>query len=473
LDKMKVYDEEKLKAKFEKFANGKQLAPMKNYLGNFILKTLRETHGKKMIDLQLHEMMADAIILEKRGLDQHALKKLKQIEGKALRYEKFPILIDVCRRRVLLHFKLAQKGLATTVQEEYELMEEALEKINQTVRYEKGLHELYVMLRTKNTIRTPEERAEVESMQPRVLQDFVLDSYTFHARIAHFFGHAVYHQLLGDRENREKAVLYYKKVIELWERDPLFIQEYPKLFLVHASNYLTMTMVLGTLEQDEFDEVLDRMKAIEPSSFDEEAELFQTVEHIELLYLANYPHSPQRRYDLRDSIREKIEKYQSKINPGRLTSFYFNLGILFFLRGEYEESLEWFNEIYNMTGNDHRQDLQRVVRLLRLVVFVEGQDYAFAETTLDTTRKWLQRTDNLLYDDFERILLQGLRKVNSQPDPQGRRNAFEWLEEELDEFRAANPKQRIIGLNEIQFWVQAHLDPGGSTTPFDILQASK
>ena len=468
LDRMKKYDEHKLKTKFEKYAEGKQLAPMKNYLGTSILKSLRESHRKNLIDLQLHEMMSDALILEKKGLDQHALKKLRQVEGKATKFEKHSILIEICRRRVLLYFKIPHKDYLENVEAEYELMEHHLKLLNQTALYEKGLHKMYGVFRSKNLARTEEDRASLKELATQYLQDDVHDSSNFHTKIAHFFGHALYHHLLGKESNLETAHGYYFKVKELWGRYNTFIEEYPKLYIIHLSNYLELSLFLR--KTDDFDQVIQKMESVEAESFDEEAELFQTIGHLKVVRLSNSDHTLGERLALRDEVREKMDKYGSKINLGRQISFCYNLGLLFFTRGEYEDSLEWFNRIFDMSSNEHRLDVQRYVRLLRLIVFIEGEAYDFVDIQLENTKRWLKRTDNQLYDEFEYLLISAFKKINSAPDKTSKLQAFTQLEKDLDLFEQKNRGKVILGLKETQLWVAARKDPSGALTPYDYFK---
>ena len=78
IDKMNEYDEnklvKKLKTKGVEFA---QLHVTKNALSKQILKSLRSYHEKHNVQQKLFALMADASLLEGKGLFKQCLKKLR------------------------------------------------------------------------------------------------------------------------------------------------------------------------------------------------------------------------------------------------------------------------------------------------------------------------------------------------------------------------------------------------------------
>src|SRR3989338_2385550 len=76
LEKIEVYNEEKVNNKLKPFVNQKQVGAIKNYLFNLILKSLRNYYAETSTDLILNNFLQEAEILFDRGMIEQCEKIL-------------------------------------------------------------------------------------------------------------------------------------------------------------------------------------------------------------------------------------------------------------------------------------------------------------------------------------------------------------------------------------------------------------
>mgnify|MGYP000536613426 CR=1 FL=1 len=95
VDKQDEYNEGAILKKFkgEKFI--KQFSVTKNYLYNFILKSLRSYYSGKDIDSKINEELESVKILNNRGFYKKVLKIVKKVKQLAWDYEKLNYLIQI------------------------------------------------------------------------------------------------------------------------------------------------------------------------------------------------------------------------------------------------------------------------------------------------------------------------------------------------------------------------------------------
>ncbi len=99
VDKHEAYNEEKLKDKFKGESFVKYLSSEKKYLVQMILKCMRNFHTGDTVEMQMKELLQDEAFLRSKNLNYLRKKTLEKAQKLALKYEKWPVLLQVLDRK--------------------------------------------------------------------------------------------------------------------------------------------------------------------------------------------------------------------------------------------------------------------------------------------------------------------------------------------------------------------------------------
>lgn len=446
LEKAKTYNEEELKKELRsKGIQVNQIHVTKNYLQNLILKSLRLFHEGKTIDSKLNTLLLEAKILERKGFYEQYAKKLKTARKLSEKYELHLYTIEILDREILLNLGKRVKGLKEEIAElhAYKLKIIELQKIESD--YEKLLHHVFVLYRTKNKAREKNNRDYVLGLLKNKLLEDASSARTFQSKISFFFTTALIHHIIG--KELDKANAYYEKVIEIWDRYPFMKSERYKLYKIHLSNYLNSCHSIR--KYDTFPIILERIKKIPVNSFDEEAEEFQNLSHLNLLYCLN-TFQYEVAQALVPEIEQGIKKYGKKINSARELSLYGNIVILNFAMERYDEVLDWIERILSQNGNEHRTDIQTFAKVMRMIAHYELNNHFLLESLYRSVYRKLKKMNYLF--DFENLVLQLIRKLQNSIGQEDRKEVLRNFYDQLKKIESDNIQKKIIGLQEISIW---------------------
>ena len=152
-------------------------------------------------------------------------------------------------------------------------------------------------------------------------------------------------------------------------------------------------------------------------------------------------------------IEKGLLKYKSKINKARERSIIGNIIILYFACSQFEQSLEWLNKILQDKKAEHRQDIQRFVRIMQLILHYELGNDRVLEHLYRSTYRLLRRKEDLHL--FESIVLNFIRKLMEASSESEKQAYFRAFQEELHQPTLTNHKP--IGFEEISIWIEAKL----------------
>ena len=453
LEKMKGnYDEEKLKQILvKKQINVEQFHVTKNYLYNLILKALRSYNDQKSISNKLKSLLAEAKILEQKGLYNQYEKKLKSAKSLSVKYEKHLVRLAVLDREILLALGQKNKGLEGRLKELYKEVKHTMSQAKIEVEYKELLHQIFVWYRTKNKVRDKGASSKLLKLQEDELLVDASKATTFQTKICFFFSHALINHLLG--EDLSKANLYYQKVIEIWERYPFMQVENYKLYKIHLSNYLNSCHSIQKYKP--FPEILEKIMELPAFTFDEQAEEFQNVAYLELLYQMNTLQY-ESAIALIPAIEKGLKKYAAKVNKARVFSFYFNITILYFANEEYAKASLWIQKILDEQKIDHRKDVQQLARIIQLIVHYELEHYDFLESLYRSTYRGLKKANEL--HPFEKLVLQLIKQLQKLESKQDRKSTLGSFLKGLKEIEQNAVQKKIMGLTEIEIWAASKIN---------------
>ncbi len=442
------YDESLLKKKIEGKINTSQLHVAKNYLYGLILKSLRTLNEKQDTNSQLSTQIADARLLEQRGMYEQTVKKLTLAKSLALKFEKYIALIEILQ----LEISLCTKRQALEVESELERLNFSLLKYNELLHIEIQFNflknSITALYRKSVRVRGEDARQKIEQLKRSPLLKADEAALSFLSKVSYHYCKAVLSLMEGDVS---EAVGHYQDMYHVWVGYPHFKEEYPAAYIIYTSNYLIGCHMVRNYSL--FPDLLAELKKVPTKTFDEEAEAFQNIMFLEQLYFMNCRifvkngNFMQECKQLAEKIESGLIKYSSRIVKSRCMTFYHNTAIMFFALGDFDATQYWLSKILQTMKTDQRKDIQIVAKLLQLIIFLEQGLYLYIDNAFKSFEYHLKKEDKL--HDFEGRVTFHLKQVASMKHD--RKKIFQAFSDALKQFES----QKLPGHEEISIWVES------------------
>lgn len=224
---------------------------LSQYLYDQILLSLRTYHADKSLQVKYEGLLLESILLFDRGLDQHAIKRVKEAEKLARsNYE----LLDVLRARKL-HSRLLKLKQASAyysvVEKIHEDNKQALQAMlleNEVLYYNDKIIFYRNSMIEKKTGEIEYKQLLIEAFN--FLQNTALTSIhlTINSRIAIESIHYYYHSTITKKTRYEKKHL--ANILKLFEEEfPILTTEHIRSYMSTAYNYITHCIRAGKLKE--------------------------------------------------------------------------------------------------------------------------------------------------------------------------------------------------------------------------------
>lgn len=423
---LNVYQREIVEPLLKKqFSN---LAYTKNYLHDFILKTLRAYHSGQTVAIQLDELMIDIRILVKKGLKHQAEKLIQKGKKLALKYEedvKYLEFLILERKQIRRDKKKKIREMIEAVQEE---SGESLKKITQFLNILKVYEEVFIGIKTDNEIKAESDRL----MQQKVLglaeklpsEDISLDAAIYLLGVS---SHYYYQQ-----GNFERSFHYLDLLVQIIETKEHIIKQDLERYARIITNYLTRCASVKRF--DKFPPLLAKMRSIKTDDYSVKAMVVQNVYYLELLYrlrLESTADDHQKALVLVPEIEKMLQEYQEDINKSRQLTFYISISTVYLLNEDFEQAQDSNNRIVLLDDrHEIRKDIQLFARILQIIIHFERNDYFFLEEKLiPDLRRWIRTFSNP--QTKVRLFLDCIQKAIEPGNKRQQAPLFQRLENQL------------------------------------------
>ncbi len=400
IEMQEAYDEKAIKIQFEGEIFVKQLHVTKNYLQNFILKSLRVFHQKPSKDAELKNLLRDVELLYSKGLYDHCHYALKKAEKMAQVYECHTALLEVYgwkRKLLLMHLGSEKSGEAVT-----HILKQEKEDLNQMLELNEYWHLTYNIL---NIFRDEKQKA---ALQNHPLLNTPPNEQHIRAVILHYHIQYVWTMING---NPEKAARDLDKLIELLEKRPERIRDEPNAYMTALGNKIGM--LLQTRQLEEVPKLIRKIRNV-PTDFNIKNR--QKINLTLLLRTYNIELELYRdtgQYDkgiaLIGEAKALIKKEHKHISEEYILQFYYQFAYIYFMQKDYATALDWLNKMVNESFEGSRQDLQIYARLLILMIHLELDNIIVLKYSMAAYRRFLKKRRQL--ETFEKILLKFFSKI--------------------------------------------------------------
>ncbi|MFK7904309.1 MAG: hypothetical protein AB8B69_04250 [Chitinophagales bacterium] len=416
VDKQDEYNEATILKKFkgEKFI--KQFSVTKNYLYNFILKSLRSYYSGKDVDSKINEELESIKILNNRGFYKKALKIVKKTKQLAWEYEKLDYLIQIleweydAKSTCLPHDKFVDFKKKYLKERAY-----LFELIENRHQYGLLIDSVYELYRTDMVVRTEEDLQKYEEMMQNPLLQSVDSALTYSAKKTFYNIWALYHTI---KQDFVAAFSYDKMQLDLFEENSKIKEDKLDDYIEICHNLLYNCIKLK--HYDEFKGIMDKVKVIpekkqyaEKLSFYDYAQIFDTTRGLLMRYYFN-TRQFENALELIPSIKKGLWKFRIALDDETKIYHYFEVGKLLFHVGDLDNALEWVSEVDSYEKQTGSDGLICYARILKLFIYYDLGDSYFdlLQYEIKSTKRFLQKK-NRFYQVEETILKYLYRLVST------------------------------------------------------------
>lgn len=454
IQKMDEYDEDLIFKKFKGATFLNRFPITKKRLYDYVIKALDGFYADSSIDASLYKMIHAAEILYRKSLYAQCFKMLKSAENKAIKHEKFHILIEI----QLKYKRLIENTGYTDInpKEVDEILDKDLNYIDAIKHYCELWHvksKLFQKLNRKGVARCEMDRKEYKAI---VSQLDAIDSNTdFDSKYLFQHTKAAYYFAVDDIQ---KSVVAMHKNIQLFQENKDVIQTEPNVYFSTLTNVIHCHNTLG--EYDKAKYYLLLLKALpkqikNQSNEDLDIKLFSSINSIELS-LYNCRGNFSESIALETTIKNGFKLYSNKISKIRRAYLAFNLAVAFFGKEDYQNALKWVNYILNDSNLDEKEDVFCFAQLLNLIVHFELNHHQLLSYAIKNTHRYLRQRDRIYA--FESVFVDFINKINKPTSENSKKAILIALFEKLTELRNDAFEKNAFNYFDFAAWAQAKIE---------------
>lgn len=454
LDSASSYDEERLFKDFQGEAFLHRFSITKKRLYDNILKALNSYHSDRSFNAQLYNMLQSADVLFDKSLYDQCRRVLMSAEKLALKCQNDHIIqiIHGFQRRLI-----ETNGYASAdwndIQELIDKVDHAGQRIAFINQLWKVKGQLFRQLITKGIARTSKEK-EVYDQICLVLEGemnlYVLNFESIylinHIRSVHFFA-------TGEID---RSYLYLKKNIEHCELNPDPALTDPAKMISALTNTIYIADKLG--KHNEALLLLSQLRSIlakQELTEDLNIKTFATYSSISLSLLI-------RMGDFKSAAAEAkkvvsgLEEFGTKLNTTRKAHLLFNVAVVNFGNGNFQDSLKMIHSILNDQEMDANENLIGYTYLLELANYVELNKTDLLRYKLKSVERFAKSRNRM--HDCENAFIRFIAEWIKSEDPLTQKEILSKYLEKMKDIEMKNPLETLESDHfDIAAWLESRL----------------
>lgn len=456
ISSQKSYDENEIMEKFkgERFLD--QLHVTRNHLYEAILKHMRSFESEKVVDYRIKGMIQDVKFLFEKRLYGHCQSALKRAIKFAEKYERYTSIIELLEWEAkLLAFSFYMDTDERDIEVISEHYYETLEKLQNIREYSDLQSRIF-----NNFYKIGVERKNEDyKTNDQIINQFALKdenrALTFKSKACFYNIHAIYNKL---NNNWETAYEYRSKLLQMIRDKNDKTEEHIQMLFGTLNNLLPICLKLNRIEEAEgylaeIREIPKRYNSVKISD-DLEMKIF-TQSHVAELGLFVKIGEKERGLQSIEEIESYIDKHEERFRKFPQLHLFYNIALFFFSLGEFTKSLHWLNKVLNDTSLSSIEDLHSSGRILNLLLQYELEKDDFMDYLTRSTYRYLYKLEGLY--EFEKKLLNFLKKNIRFDSPEERKAAFKKLKSQLLEMRYEPGERNALSTLDLIAWVDSKL----------------
>jgi len=403
LDRQEVYNEKALKEHFKDKTFSRQLHVTKIYLNNLILKSLRNYHAKISKGAELKDLLRDIEILFKKELFAQCHYVIEKAIKTARKYDRLPELLE-------LYFWKRKLQLAKRDHfENRQLLNQLLHEEKETLEKLFNLNGFWDLTLNMFDNINQDNLTDHKFLENPLLRNDGEAANSFPAKTLYFHVLYAYHTVTRNAVEAERKLT---ELIEFLEAHPEKISDDPASYVTALNNKIGHYLFNKKL--DRIPELLEKVKSIPEKYGLSEQNPFTIKLQVRRYNLELELYRDTRDYEkgvqLAQEVGAFVEKYNTRVPLDYQLLFYYQFAYFHFMLNDYQNALNWLNEILRTNYGTLREDIQSYAQLLNLVIHFELGNTMILKYAVESCRRFLKKKRNL--QPFENALLKFFAKIS-------------------------------------------------------------
>ena len=440
LVKMPAYDAAAVTQALKRLGIATPLPAAKNHLKSILLRAMRDYNSGRTTHTRLLEGLENLAFLHEKKQYDLLRKELKRLKKTAEMYAEHHILFKIGEYERGLHKETAQREMIEGMEEIHNEMQQKARAFQNQLQFGHLLDKMFVIASKAGSDR---EQA-VNAILATELLASEDNAMTLLARIYYHQIHAIAHMLKGQNQASQRK---YGAVVSLWEGAPHLIQEYPSRYRRILSNYLSICGENGDF--DAFEQILSKVRSSPAEHLMDQVEIFNLISNAELIW----------RMGTQDwagveamipALEAGLETYGPLLRQGTVLVIAYHVAVFYFLAEDYVACGKWLRTITDTGRTEQRMDIQRIARVIGLLLIWLRRDMDHLEYELRSVTRYFENWGG---GELAQHVLTLVQDLIHAPDDGASKKALEKFQELLSQSAVAN----LLGADLLNAWATAQL----------------
>lgn len=451
LDKQKEYSRSKTLIALRKAGAKVELAVLKQYLFDYLLKSLATFHSKKDIDDQLSTMINSTKVLLNKKLFKSAEKALAKARRIAQKHERFIRLLEINRIEQLV---LQQKGDFKSLEKRFESYHE--EELT-LIEKEKNIRQ-FRSLAIENFInyyKTPVIRNEKDQDKHlKAINNSLIKDRQDITSYSSYVLHNISGQYYDGAMEYNSLYKHTKDCILIFEDNKVFKNSEQKFYVSAASNHILACIKLR--KKDEAEQTIDALESYAKLNLQKSSPLFysNTIQNTILLKLLLKFWTFEFN-NACEHYTENLDQIISGPNTYIKENEFLLIGALsFFYLSKYNQALDSCIIILNKPAGlgDY---IQSVVRFLNLIIHYELQNYNLLDYLITASYRFLLKRKNQF--KTEKVVMKLIKNLAASVDKSKTEKLLTKALQELAILKNNTFEKKAFEYLDYEVWVKSKL----------------
>jgi hypothetical protein len=415
LEKAKEFDESKLLKSTRQKHKTLSQRDIIQLTYDLILKSQRTFYAENISGYRIKDEISNLRNLFDKAQYKQCRKMLNKLKEEAYAEESFNFILEIIAiEKQLLDienkFGITVKSLDDLIKEEQTL----IGKSKNIGEYAQAFSKINYLVRQNMVAKTAKEFETYDKLLNSALLKNCDKCSSKKAEVLYHHTRALCYSKKRDNAMRQKE---FKSMVELMDKNPFLIYEYPKRYLSGINNILSVE-----IEQTHYstaEKLIDSFIKLKNhpafNTTDLQLKIFTSTSNAQLLIYTDGGKT-DKAIPVVKYINEQIDLYKDKVNKEEQLIFYYNFTNLFIYSEKYNEASKYLGLLLSENDMHLRQDLQCFSRLQNIILHYELEKLPQLKYLLKTTadfykgQKYQFKTEKLVLDMFEELLEKGDKK---------------------------------------------------------------
>lgn len=449
IDRQQEYDEADILKQFEgeRFTN--QLSVAKNYLYNYILKTLHifRKDPKTELNAILHQVQ----ILMGKNLFEQAQKLLRKAKHLAERQERFPEMLFILENERLLWQKREQSREFEAFIEQIQQEEErTLARISNLQAYVHIYDKVHRILKRTQNARDPEAKSKAEAIIQMDLVSKPELALSVRSKLRRLDILADCSRISGDSEG---MLAYQSQLVAAYEQNEDILREKSLSYIKALCNQGVLYYYSG-YHQRSF-EVLAKLKDLKAQTEEEEIHIFEKYYQLKFGLCVENRQVEEGKAVIAEFEREYPSREGTIMKSVELSMFYL-IGYFYVMIGEPAKGLDWVNRVLNEPRTELRTDIQSVSRILNLIIHYHLGNWDYIDYEIKSVARFLNNREGLFA--YERTVLKYLRQLSDSNPSVDRTAILREFRKEVENLSKNEFERPALQLFDMKLWIDSQIN---------------